>query len=151
MFQKPIGVAPSVPAQPEAGAVRPTSSPAIPSAPAKSEPAAIDAFKRKAMDTSLAFVKLRELERESEASRAVYESFRGRAREMHEQERLDTASVRVLSDAQPPQDRAWPPRRLIMLLGALFAGALGGIGLAYVVELMRGNQPPAARPLRKAA
>jgi succinoglycan biosynthesis transport protein ExoP len=111
----------------------------------------LDALKRKAMDTSLAFVKLRELERESEASRAVYESFLGRAREMREHERLDTANVRVLSDAQPPQDRAWPPRRLIMLLGALFAGALGGIGLAYVVELMRGNQPPAEQPLRKAA
>ena len=65
----------------------------------------LDALKRKAMDTSLAFVKLRELERESEASRAVYESFLGRAREMREQERLDTANVRVLSDAQPPQDR----------------------------------------------
>ena len=110
----------------------------------------LDALKRKAMDTSLAFVKLRELERESEASRAVYESFLGRAREMREQERLDTANVRVLSDAQPPQDRAWPPRRLIMLLGALMAGALGGIGLAYVVEFVRGNRPGAAPPLRKA-
>ena len=69
---------------------------------------------------------------------------------MREQERLDTANVRVLSDAQPPQDRAWPPRRLIMLLGALMAGALGGIGLAYVVELVRGNRPGAAQPLRKA-
>ena len=111
----------------------------------------LDALKRKAMDTSLAFVKLRELERELEASRAVYELFLGRAREMREQERLDTANVRVLSDAQPPQDRAWPPRRLIMLLGALIAGALGGIGLAYVVELWRRNPPPAAQPLRKAA
>jgi polysaccharide biosynthesis transport protein len=111
----------------------------------------LDALKRKAMDTSLAFVKLRELERESEASRAVYESFLGRAREMREQERLDTANVRVLSDAQPPQDRAWPPRRLIMFLGALMAGALGGIGLAYVVELVRGNRPGAAQPLHKAA
>ena len=110
----------------------------------------LDALKRKAMDSSLTFVKLRELERESEASRAVYESFLGRAREMREQERLDTANVRVLSDAQPPQDRAWPPRRLIMLLGALMAGALGGIGLAYVVEFVRGNRPGPAQPLRKA-
>lgn len=111
----------------------------------------LDALKRKAMDTSLAFVKLRELERESEASRAVYESFLGRAREMREQERLDTTNVRVLSDAHPPQDRAWPPRRLIMLLGALLAGALAGIGLAYVVELWRGNPPSAAPQVRKAA
>jgi polysaccharide biosynthesis transport protein len=42
----------------------------------------------------------------------VYESFLVRAREIHEQERLDTANVRILSDAQAPQDRSWPPRRL---------------------------------------
>lgn len=111
----------------------------------------LDALKRRAMDTSLAFVKLRELERETEASRAVYESFLVRAREMREQERLDTANVRVLSDAQPPQDRSWPPRRLLMLLAALLAGILGGVGLAYVVELVNGNSRPALQPVRKSA
>ena len=111
----------------------------------------LDGLKRKAMDTSLAFVKLRELERESEASRAVYESFLVRAREMREQERLDTANVRILSDAQPPQDRQWPPRRLIMLLAALLAGILGGVGLAYVVELLNGSSRSAPQPVRKSA
>jgi uncharacterized protein involved in exopolysaccharide biosynthesis len=105
-----------------------------------------DGLKRKAMDTSLAFVKLRELEREAEAGRMVYESFLGRAREMREQERLDTTNVRILSDAQPPQDRSWPPRRLIMLLAGLMAGILGGVGLAYFVDLMREKSPPAAQP-----
>jgi uncharacterized protein involved in exopolysaccharide biosynthesis len=114
-----------------------------------------DVLKRKAMDTSLAFVKLRELEREAEASRAVYESFLVRTREMREQERLDTTNVRILSDAQPPQDRSWPPRRLIMLLAGLMIGILGGAGLAYLVELMREHSPPAAQgagqPVRKVA
>jgi polysaccharide biosynthesis transport protein len=114
-----------------------------------------DVLKRKAMDTSLAFVRLRELEREAEASRAVYESFLGRAREMREQERLDTTNVRILSDAQPPQDRSWPPRRLIILLAGLMLGILGGTGLAYLLELMREHSPPAAQdagqPARKVA
>jgi uncharacterized protein involved in exopolysaccharide biosynthesis len=114
-----------------------------------------DVLKRKAMDTSLAFVKLRELERESEASRLVYESFLSRAREMREQERLDTSNVRILSDAQPPLDRSWPPRRLLMVLAGLLAGLLGGAGLAYLLELMRGPSPPTVRgegqPIRKAA
>jgi polysaccharide biosynthesis transport protein len=114
-----------------------------------------DVLKRKAMDTSLAFVKLRELEREAEASRAVYESFLGRAREMREQERLDTTNVRILSDAQPPQDRSWPPRRLIILLAGLMLGILGGTGLAYLLELMREHSLPAAQdagqPARKVA
>ena len=108
----------------------------------------LDALKQRAKDTSLAFVRLRELEREVDASRAVYESFLVRARETREQERLDTANVRILSDAQPPQDRSWPPRRLLMLLAALALGLLGGVGLAYVVELYSRNSQQAEQTTR---
>jgi uncharacterized protein involved in exopolysaccharide biosynthesis len=59
----------------------------------------------------------RELEREVEASRAVYEAFLVRARETQEQERIDTANIRVISDAQAPIERSFPPRRLVMLGG----------------------------------
>jgi uncharacterized protein involved in exopolysaccharide biosynthesis len=107
--------------------------------------ATLDALKRRSMDTSLAFVKLRELEREMEASRAVYESFLVRAREMREQERLDTANVRILSDARPPQDRVWPPRRRMLLLAALVAGLLAGIGIAYLVEFTGWSLRPLMR------
>jgi succinoglycan biosynthesis transport protein ExoP len=103
------------------------------------------ALKQRAMATGLAFVKLRELEREVDASRAVYESFLVRARETREQERLDTVNVRVLSDAQPPLDRSWPPRRLIMLLAALGAGLLGGVGLAYAAEEIGRRSRPAGQ------
>jgi uncharacterized protein involved in exopolysaccharide biosynthesis len=102
-----------------------------------------DGLKRKAMNTNLAFVKLRELEREVEANRAVYESFLVRAREIREQEQLDTINVRVLSDAQPPQDRSFPPRRLILLLASLFLGGLGGVGCAYAADLWGRRPRPA--------
>jgi uncharacterized protein involved in exopolysaccharide biosynthesis len=111
----------------------------------------LDALKRRSMDTSLAFVKLRELERESEASRAVYEAFLVRTRQMREQERLDTTNVRILSDAQPPADRAWPPRRLVMLLAGLIAGFVGGAGLAYLLDLLRGHSRLPVRDARKTA
>jgi uncharacterized protein involved in exopolysaccharide biosynthesis len=103
----------------------------------------LQALKQRAIATGLAFVKLRELEREVDASRAVYESFLVRARETREQERLDTVNVRVLSDAQSPLDRSWPPRRLILLLAALGAGLLGGVGLAYAAEQISRRAPPA--------
>jgi uncharacterized protein involved in exopolysaccharide biosynthesis len=94
-------------------------------------------LKQRAIDTGLASVKLRELEREAEASRVVYQSFLVRTREISEQERLDTANVRILADAEPPQGRSWPPRRMLMLPALLMLGLLGGIGLAYLLELIR--------------
>jgi succinoglycan biosynthesis transport protein ExoP len=96
----------------------------------------LDQLEHRSAETNLALVKLRELEREAEASRAIYEAFLARARETREQERLDTVNVRVLAEAQPPQDRSFPPRRALMYLGALLAGLMGGGGLAYVVERM---------------
>ncbi|HEV3184576.1 MAG TPA: GumC family protein [Xanthobacteraceae bacterium] len=98
-------------------------------------------LKQRAMDTSLAFVKLRELEREAEASRAVYESFLVRTREIREQERLDTANVRILADAQAPEGRSFPPRRVLLLPALLVLGLVGGIGLAYLLELARRQRP----------
>jgi uncharacterized protein involved in exopolysaccharide biosynthesis len=105
----------------------------------------LNALKQRAIATGLAFVKLRELEREVDASRAVYESFLVRARETREQERLDTVNVRVLSDAQAPLDRSWPPRRLLLLLAALCAGLPAGVGLAYAAEQIGRRSRPAAQ------
>ena len=68
-----------------------------------------------------------------------------RAPRDREQERLDTVNVRVLSDAQPPLDRSWPPRRLLLLMAALAAGLLAGGGLAYAAEQLDRNSRPAAQ------
>jgi succinoglycan biosynthesis transport protein ExoP len=92
----------------------------------------LDALKQEAVTTSQALVRLRELEREVEASRAVYQSFLTRSRETSEQERVNTANVRVLSEANLPNKRAFPPRSILVLAAALVFGLMAGTGLGFV-------------------
>lgn len=91
----------------------------------------ITALKTKQLATSESFVKLRELEREVEASRAVYEAFLLRARETGEQESLNTANVHVISEATPPLEPSSLARRTMVLLGAVL-GFLAGVGIAVL-------------------
>ena len=58
---------------------------------------------------SSAQIQLRELEREVEASRAVYRQSVTRVHEAREQARLNTANVRVISPASADLGRAFPP------------------------------------------
>lgn len=94
----------------------------------------LDALKREAVAASQAFVRLRELEREAEASRAVYQAFLVRSRETSEQERLNAANVRVLSEATFPPRRSWPPRAMFVMAAGLLFGAAAGAGLAFARE-----------------
>ena len=91
--------------------------------------ARLDDLKKEVVSTSHALVKLRELEREVEASRAVYQAYLTRSRETSEQERVNTANVRVLSEANLPNKRAFPPRSILVLMAALLFGAAAGAGL----------------------
>lgn len=92
----------------------------------------LDALKRDAVSLGAASVQLRELEREAEATRAVYNAFLVRARETSEQQGLDTTNARVISRALKPRDAAWPPRAIILV-----AALLGGLGLGSGLALLR--------------
>jgi Mrp family chromosome partitioning ATPase len=94
--------------------------------------ARLNGLKQDAVTTNQALVRLREFEREVEASRAVYQAFLTRSRETSEQERVNTTNVRVLSEANVPNKRAFPPRTLIVLALALAFGAAAGGGLGFV-------------------
>lgn len=95
----------------------------------------LEVLKRRAVETSNASVQLRELEREAEASRAVYQSFLTRSRETGEQEGLNTNNARVITSAVPPRDRSFPPRMSLLALVGLFAGL--GLGSGWVLLLER--------------
>ncbi len=94
----------------------------------------LDKLKSNAMTTNEAMVTLRELERDVQANRAVYEAFLVRARETGEQERLDTKNIRVISRADTPLRRSFPPSNTLLALGALLFGAAAGTGIVFARE-----------------
>ncbi|MGU3537899.1 GumC family protein [Methylobacterium sp. A54F] len=83
--------------------------------------------------TAQSSVRLRELERDVEASRTVYNNFLVRSREIKEQAGIDTTNARVITWARPPQERSWPPR-IFLIVAALLSGAGLGTGFALVRE-----------------
>ena len=94
----------------------------------------LDSFKRGLETTNEASVRLRELQRDVQATRSVYEAFLVRSREVTEQEQLDTANIRVISPAEPPERRSWPPRLIYLLAAGLVAGL--GLGVLLAVGLL---------------
>jgi uncharacterized protein involved in exopolysaccharide biosynthesis len=104
---------------------------------------ALDAQKRQSVELSQAAVRLRELERDVDASRDVYQSFLKRSRETEEQETLNTSAARVIGEATVPQRRAFPPAMsLIAMIGLLF-GALAAAGWVIAVDRL---SPEATKP-----
>jgi uncharacterized protein involved in exopolysaccharide biosynthesis/Mrp family chromosome partitioning ATPase len=105
---------------------------------------ALETQKRQSVQMSQASVRLRELEREVEASRDVYQSFLKRSRETEEQESLNTSSARVIGDATVPQRRTFPPAMsLIAMIGFVF-GALAAAAWMIATDRLR----PGASPLQ---
>lgn len=82
--------------------------------------------------TNTAQIKLRELEREVEASRDLLKAFLARAKETQEQKNLSTAEARVISEATPPNRPSKPGRILILSLALL-----SGLGLGITHALLR--------------
>ena len=85
----------------------------------------LNAQKRQSVDLSQASVRLRELERDVEASRDVYQSFLKRSRETEEQETLNTSSARIIGEATMPQRRIFPPAMSLVAMIGFLLGALG--------------------------
>jgi polysaccharide biosynthesis transport protein len=113
----------------------------------------LDKVKTETTASDRATVGLRELERTLEARRGVYEAFLRRAREASEQERLNTANVRVISAATPARQRSFPPSPKIVLPVALVLGLMLGAGIALMLGAdsdRRRERREAGRSLRTA-
>jgi exopolysaccharide transport family protein len=82
-----------------------------------------------------AAVKLRELDRQAAANRTVYEAFLNRFKETGQQQGLQTADSRVIQQAIVPTGPSYPKTTKI-LLGAVAASLMVGLGIAILLELL---------------
>src|ERR1700760_1421329 len=107
----------------------------------------LEAQKRQSVQLSQASVRLRELERDVEAGRDVYQSFLKRSRETEEQESLNTSSARIIGEATVPQRRTFPPAMSILAILGFMLGALGASGWIVAVDrLPPDNSRPPIEP-----
>lgn len=78
-------------------------------------------------------IRLRELEREAQANRLLYENFLSRFKETTEQENLQQADARIISKAEIPTKPTYPKKTLtvaLAMVGSLFLGVV----LVFVLE-----------------
>jgi polysaccharide biosynthesis transport protein len=102
--------------------------------------------------TNQSLVGLRELERDAQANRTVYESFLVRARETSEQEQIDTKNIRIISRADLPLTRSSPPPSILIGLAAMMLGAACGTGIVLMRAMGEADKPrklPVEKPQRR--
>jgi exopolysaccharide transport family protein len=78
-------------------------------------------------------VRLRELQREADANRTLYESFLARYKETSAQESLELPDARLVSKASVPIQPSFPKTTLILGFAGLLGVGFGGV-LAFVID-----------------
>ncbi|MEM7545960.1 MAG: polysaccharide biosynthesis tyrosine autokinase [Pseudomonadota bacterium] len=96
---------------------------------------ALAELEARSADQSRAAVGLRQLEREADASRRIYESFLSRWKETTETASLQEPDARIISEALPPDQALGPKAEMISGLAGV-AGLFGGLTLVFLGELM---------------
>lgn len=86
-------------------------------------------------ENNRAQIKLRELERNRDASRTLYEAFLSRFKQINEQEGYTEADARILSYARMPEAPALPRTKVNMALGLIMGLAMAS-ALVLLLELM---------------
>lgn len=97
--------------------------------------ASIGALRGQLAGANVSQVRLRELERTAEASRALYESFLARFKETGQDGRPSAPEAQLVSLAAPPQFHA-EPRASTALAFSLVLGAIVGLIIVVALELL---------------
>jgi polysaccharide biosynthesis transport protein len=82
-----------------------------------------------------AVIRLRELERETQANKVLYESLLSRFKEAEQQSSLPTAQSRIVAPALRPAGPSYPSRQRVLML-ALAGGLILGFGAAFLLEYL---------------
>ncbi len=92
-------------------------------------------LEQKAFSQAADEVALRQLEREAQASRVLYDNFLARLQQSDVQEDLQTADARILSPAEVPLFAQSQQQRRTMLL-TLFLGGAIGVGIVFLLDFL---------------
>ena len=87
------------------------------------------------VDNNSSFITLRELERDAETDRALYDSFLTRFKETSETLSLQNANARIISSASVPGGPSSPNLRLFFLFALMAGGAVGAAAI-FLAELL---------------
>jgi polysaccharide biosynthesis transport protein len=83
-------------------------------------------------------IKLRELEREAETNRTLYQSFLSRFKETREQTTLETSDARVITPASVPTAPSSPKQAIILGIGSFMGLLLGSMGVMMLEYIENG-------------
>lgn len=90
-------------------------------------------LEQKALVQSSNQVQLRQLDREADASRVLYENFLARLQETSEQEDLQEADARILSPAEEPLSPQGQAKRRVLMIATILGG-LVGLSLVFLLD-----------------
>lgn len=93
----------------------------------------LSSLKNVSNESGIEQVRLRELQREADANRTLYESFLARYKETSAQESLELPDARLVSKADVPISPSFPKTTLILAFSGLFGIGFGGL-LAFVID-----------------
>ncbi|MGF1455386.1 MAG: GumC family protein [Alphaproteobacteria bacterium] len=86
--------------------------------------------------------RLKDLERDAEATRSIYQTFLARSKEVTELKESDQVDARILSEASVPIEPFKPKRTVIVLAGAVLAGIFAFAGALAMEALAPGIRTP---------
>jgi exopolysaccharide transport family protein len=95
----------------------------------------LDQLQSTSSESGKARVRLRELEREADANRTLYEAFLARYKQTTAQQSLKLPDSRVVARAETPLFPSFPKKTLILALAILIGAGLGMVA-AFVVDFV---------------